>query len=110
MERFQDFLSIIWNAIEIICVLYTFITIFWVVIPSYWREKLKIIYRRLFKQFRLSNSSGGPNGAELSIINQYTDGVVYREWLHNSELEGLYNQLKNYLEEKGIIDEENEET
>lgn len=65
---------------------------------------------RLFKQFRLSKSSGDPNGAELSIINPYTDGVVYRECLHDSELEGLYNQLKDYLEEKGIIDEENEET
>lgn len=64
----------------------------------------------LFKQFRLSKSSGGLNGAELSIINPYTDGVVYREWLHDSELKGLYNQLKDYLEEKGIIDEENEET
>ena len=65
---------------------------------------------QLFKQFRLNKSSGGPNGAELSIINPYTDGVVYHEWLHDSELEGLYNQLKDYLEEKGIIDEENEET
>lgn len=65
---------------------------------------------RLFKQFRLNKSSGDPNGAELSIINPYTDGVVYREWLHDSELESLYNQLKDYLEEKGIIDEENEET
>lgn len=65
---------------------------------------------RLFKQFRLSKDSGDPNGAELSIINPYTDGVVYREWLHDSELESLYNQLKDYLEEKGIIDEENEET
>lgn len=65
---------------------------------------------QLFKQFRLNKSSGGPNGAELSIINPYTDGVVYREWLHDSELEGLYNQLKDYLEEKDIIDEENEET
>ena len=62
---------------------------------------------RLFKQFRLNKSSGGLNGAELSIINPYTDDVVYREWLHDSELEGLYNQLKDYLEEKGIIDEEN---
>lgn len=66
---------------------------------------------RLFKQFRLrSNSSADPNGAELSIINPYTDGVVYREWIHDSELESLYNTLKEYLEEKGIIDEENEET
>lgn len=65
---------------------------------------------RLFKQFRLNKSSGSLNGAELSIINPYTDGVVYREWLYDSELEGLYNQLKDYLEEKGIIDEENEET
>ena len=64
---------------------------------------------RLFKQFRLSKGSGGPNGAELSIINPYTDGIVYRDWLHDSELEGLYNQLKDYLEEKGIINEENEE-
>ncbi|MBO6273872.1 hypothetical protein J6O48_14035 [bacterium] len=66
---------------------------------------------RLFKQFRLkSNGSADPNGAELSIINPYTDGVVYREWIHDSELESLYNTLKEYLEEKGIIDEENEET
>lgn len=65
---------------------------------------------RLFKQFRLSNGSGDPNGAELSIINPYTDGVVYREWLHDSELEGLYNQLKYYLDVKGFIDEENEQT
>ena len=65
---------------------------------------------RLCKQFRLSNGSCGTNGAELSIINPYTDGVVYRECFSDSELEGLYNQLKDYLEEKGIIDEENEET
>lgn len=65
---------------------------------------------RLFKQFRLSKSSADPNVAELTIINPYTDGIVYREWLHDSELECLYNQLKYYLEEKGIIDEENEET
>ena len=65
---------------------------------------------RLFKEFRLTKGSGDPNGAELSIVNPYTDGVVYREWLHDSELEGLYNQLKDYLERKGIIDEENEET
>lgn len=65
---------------------------------------------RLFKQFRLSKSSGDPNGTELSIINPYTDGIVYREWLHDSELEGLYNQLKDYLEKKGIIDDENKET
>ena len=49
---------------------------------------------RLFKQFRLSKSSGNPNGAELTIINPYTDGVVYRECLLESELECLYNQLK----------------
>jgi hypothetical protein len=65
---------------------------------------------RLFKQFKLLSKRSDPNGAELSIINPYTDGVVYCEWLHNSELEGLYNQLKDYLKEKGIIDEENEET
>lgn len=64
---------------------------------------------RLFKQFRLSKSSYDPNGVELSIINPYTDDIVYREWLHDSELESLYNQLKYYLEEKSIIDEENEE-
>ena len=60
---------------------------------------------RLFKQFRLSKGSGDPNGAELSIVNSCTDDVVYREWLHDSELESLYNQLKDYLAEKGIIDE-----
>lgn len=65
---------------------------------------------RLFKQFRLSTNSGDPNGAELSIINPYTDSVVFRALLYDSELEGLYNELKDYLEEKGIINDEPEET
>lgn len=62
---------------------------------------------RLLKQFRLKD---GANGSELSIVNPYTDGVVYREFLYDGELEGLYNTLKEYLEGKGLIDEENEET
>lgn len=65
---------------------------------------------RLLKQFRLSTNSCDPNGAELSIINPYTDSVVFRALLYDSELEGLYNTLKDYLDEKGIIDEEDEET
>lgn len=65
---------------------------------------------RLFKQFTLSKNSCDPNGAELSIINPYTDSVVFRALLYDSELEGLYYQLKDYLEEKGIIDKEDEET
>ena len=65
---------------------------------------------RLLKQFRLSKNSCDPNGAELSIINPYTDSVVFRALLYDSELEGLYNELKDYLEEKGIINDEPEET
>lgn len=73
----QDFLSIIWDAIETICVLYTFITIFWIVIPSYWRERLRIIYRRLFKKFRFIDEESVIGKLILDEIKIQDSGIDF---------------------------------
>lgn len=52
METTKSFIDIVWIVIQSVCVLYTFGSIIWKIIPGFWKEKLKQLFRHMSKQIR----------------------------------------------------------
>lgn len=57
METLKSIFGIVWGIIQDVCVLYSFGTIVWLILPSYWHEKIKGKIRRFFRHVKLIDDS-----------------------------------------------------
>ena len=73
MESLKAIIGILWEIIEGICVLYSFGTIIWLIIPKYWQQNIKGFFRRSLKKLKIKKDSSIMSSLLLDDI-QIVDG------------------------------------
>lgn len=72
METLENFSEKIWQVIHVICELWAFLTIVWIICPKYWKESMKFFFRRLFKKMKFIDESSAMGQLLLDDIKLLT--------------------------------------
>ena len=100
-----DLLKEVWGLIQIICVLFSFGTIIWRLIPSHWHTLIKGFFNRLFRTIKIIDETS-PMGAllldEIHFIGglDYDYGIEFSIDSHPIEVPTDFQTLAKRLEQE----------